>query len=183
MKKHIDIHSTLVVLSVALVAAILFLTPMEPAQAVPPWRPSLTPPPPTLQPITEEEPGGAYIELWAEFPSNWPWHKRHWQDLWTIVQWQNEAGWHNVIEWQGTLDRITIDKADCSNPLCTERDDLVTGYKRWWVSDDDLGDRPFRWQVYDRRGGRLLVTSEIFDLPDAVHRIRIVEVTLPLPYQ
>ncbi len=182
MRNQVAVHTALVVLSIATVAAVLFLSPMEPVQADPPWRPSLTPDPtavPPLQPtpnptsqfVTEEKPDGALIELWAEFPSDWPWHEIHWQDLWTVVQWQNDEGeWRNVIEWQGTLDHVTIDE-----------DGLVVGYKRWWVDQADLGKSIFRWRVYHGRAGQVLVTSDLFRLPSTKVTIRRVDVLLPIP--
>lgn len=195
MRDQAVVHSVLVVLSIVIVVAILFLTPMEPVQAIPPWRPSLTPkptstpqPPPTLQPVTEDKLDGVLIELRAEFPSEWPWYEIHWQDLWTVVQWQNNADstnpgreWRNVIEWQGTLDYITIDEVDCSNPFCTERDDLVVGYKRWWVSRTDMGKGPFRWRVHGSPAGQVLVTSDLFHLTSTKGIIRRVDVLLPIP--
>jgi hypothetical protein len=84
----------------------------------------------------------------------WPWAEVHWQDLWTEVQWQDDKGeWHAVDGWRGTLDRVI------------EKEGVIIGQKTWWVAEDALGTGPFRWQVYQDEGGRLLTTSNPFDLP------------------
>jgi hypothetical protein len=111
---------------------------------------------------------GAHIELHVTFPSSWAWDRIHWQELWTIVQWQdNEGRWHDVEGWQGTLDSITV--AD---------DGKVTGKKTWWVGEKDLGTGPFRWRVYRGKGSWLLATSAPFDLPAAIGQKIVVEVSL-----
>ena len=69
--------------------------------------------------------------------------------------------------WQGTLDRVEAE--DGSD---------VVGYKTWWVGEDDLGKGPFRWLVYQSEGGRLLATSEPFDLPGSGGATVVVEVSL-----
>ncbi len=189
MRNQVDVHPVLVVLSVVTVAAILLLTPMEPVQAVPPWRPTLTPTPaptiqptpnPTPQPVNEEGLIGAYIKLRAQFPQDWPWDKVHWQELWTIVEWQDEADWnnpggdwHNVETWQGSLDTVEI-----------TTDGRVFGEKTWWVAERDFGDGLFRWPVYldsQNSDEQPLVTSETFDLPHVAGEIVIVDVLLPVP--
>jgi hypothetical protein len=65
--------------------------------------------------------------------------------LWTLIQWQDARGqWHDVDGWQGTVDgAIQI----------------------WWVAPRDFGKGPFRWQIYQSRGGRLLANSPSFSLP------------------
>ncbi len=63
----------------------------------------------------------------------------------TIIQWQDAKGlWHDVEGWQGALNG----------------DSQV-----WWVAPADLGKGPFRWQVYQSRGGKLLAESKPFSLP------------------
>lgn len=72
--------------------------------------------------------------------------------MWTVIQWQDAAGnWHTVEGWQGTLDEM----------VNTE------GVKTWWVARPEWGKGPFRWMVYERRGGRLLAPSAPFKLPSA----------------
>lgn len=118
-----------------------------PAQAAPsslPPRPTI-PPPPSAAKAT-----GALIVLEATFDESWADSGLAWQDLWTVVQWQDPAGtWHNVEGWQGTLDKV----AD------------GVGWKAWWVPEELAGKGPFRWVVYRRQGGSALVTSETFALP------------------
>lgn len=115
--------------------------------------------PPRPTPETAGAPAGPVaggtIELQIQFPADWPWGSAHWQTLWTIVQWQDAHGdWHDVEGWQGTLEEVRVDG-----------DGAVTGYKRWWVAQDDLGTGPFRWVVYQGADGPQLVASEPFDLP------------------
>jgi len=84
------------------------------------------------------------------------------QELWTVVQWQDGSGdWHDVEGWQGTLD-------DIQNEI---------GYKVWWVAKSGLGTGPFRWLVYQSKGGRLLATSEPFYLPGFKGGTVMVEVS------
>jgi len=107
------------------------------------------------------------IELQVHFPSTWPWNEVHWQELWTVAQWQdNEGRWRDVEGWRGTLDRVVVDE-----------EEQVVGRKTWWVAESDLGRGPFRWRVYRSQGGRLLATSDEFTLPETV----AVEVVLESP--
>ena len=120
-------------------------------------------PRPTSPPVT-----GSFIELHVQFSQAWPWGEVHWQELWTIVQWQDGKGaWRNVEGWHGTLDSVVV-----------EEESGVIGYKTWWVAEDDLGTGPFRWQVYRSPVGRLLAASEPFDLPRCARETTSVEVTL-----
>jgi hypothetical protein len=87
----------------------------------------------------------------------------HWQTIWTEVQWQDGLrNWHDVSGWRGILDRFS--------------DGL--GRKTWWVADGHLGAGPFRWVVYQERGGEPLAYSEPFYLPSHPGRIVTVEVSL-----
>jgi len=52
------------------------------------------------------------------------------------------------------------------------------GCKRWWVDEEDLGKGPFRWQVYQSKGGRALARSGAFDLPGSSGATVVVEVSL-----
>ena len=108
----------------------LLATLPQPAHALPPR--------PTVPPTIEENPSsiGAQIQLKAQFPEDWPWQTTHWQDLWTQVQWQDTNGaWHDVVGWQGTLDKVEIGK-----------DETVMGFKTWWLGPENLGDGPMRWR-------------------------------------
>jgi hypothetical protein len=102
------------------------------------------------------------------FSANWPWHQIHWQDLWTVVEWQGPEGkWHVVEGWQGNLDRVS-----------TGDSGEIVGEKTWWVYEQNLGQGPFRWRVYASQGGKLIASSDIFDLPGASNQSIIVEVLL-----
>ncbi len=82
--------------------------------------------------------GGARILLQAT-----PTH----EGLWTMVQWQDAQGnWNDIEGWSGAIERA---------------------YKRWWVGPDLYGHGPFRWVVYDHKGGRVLATSPGFNLPES----------------
>jgi len=136
-------------------------------------------PPPPLPPIptvtltpapkpTSPPPTGSFIELHVQFPRTWPWDEAHWQELWTVVQWQDDEGlWRNVEGWQGTLDDVAAGEGGG-----------VVGYKTWWVARADSGKGPFRWVIYKSRGGAALATSESFYLPDAAGETVKVEVSL-----
>jgi hypothetical protein len=98
---------------------------------------------------------GAQIKLQVQFPANWPWASAHWQDLWTVVQWQDALGnWHTVEGWQGEMDGVAIDAAG-----------MVSGHKTWWVAQKDFGTGPFRWVVTGGTGSAPLAASGPFDLP------------------
>lgn len=112
---------------------------------------------------------GGLIELHVQFPKAWP--EAHWQELWTVVEWQDDRGtWRTVEGWQGSLDDASITDGD-----------LVQGKKIWWVAVDDLGKGPFRWAIYRDTESRLLGRSEVFYLPDSTNAIEHVEVALRLP--
>jgi hypothetical protein len=84
-------------------------------------------------------------------------------DLWTAVQWQDVSGnWHDVQGWRGDLDRVDGD----------------IGSKQWWVRQADFGRGPFRWRVLQGEGGKLLATSQPFDLPGANRDITFVGISL-----
>ncbi len=105
--------------------------------------------------------------LRARFPEAWPWDEVHWQDLWTVVQWQDPhtGTWHDVGGWQGTPDGVEVE------------DETVVGQKSWWVAEEDFGSGPFRWVMYQGQGGAQLATSEPFDLPGFNREVVQVEVS------
>jgi hypothetical protein len=147
---------------------VLFITLLtvlsKTAEALPP-RPEVPSPSDDVEPSTQAQ---AQIQLQVQFPDNWPWQTTHWQDLWTVVQWQDPTGaWHDVEGWRGTLDEVRSDE-----------DGAVTGYKTWWVGGEHMGEGPFRWLVYQGKGGWLLATSESFDLPSVDKTTLVVEVPL-----
>lgn len=85
-----------------------------------------------------------------------------WANVWTVMQWQGAGDiWHDTDGWRGTPD--------------------ATGVVRWYVGPEHLGQGPFRWQVYEREGGRLLDTSEPFPLPDRPRATLIVALDLAQP--
>ncbi len=133
-----------------------------PAQAAPPNlppRPTMLPP----SPGDAQKTAGALIVLQATFDERWATSGLAWQDLWTVVQWQDAAGvWHNVDGWQGTLDKV----AD------------GVGWKAWWLPEELAGKGPFRWVVYRSRGGSALVTSETFSLPSPSLSSPVIEVSI-----
>ena len=126
------------------------------------------PPRATPTPIPIEAPAapsapGNWIELRVQFPSTWPWNTLPWNQVWTVVQWQDAAdNWHTVEGWQGALDEMV----------------KTEGVKAWWVGRSDWGKGPFRWLVYERLGGRLLAQSAPFKLPSAQDQKVKVEVSL-----
>ncbi len=78
------------------------------------------------------------------------------EGLWSVVQWQDGAGaWHDVEGWRGQVEG---------------------GRKRWWVGPNLYGHGPFRWQIFDREGGRLLLTSPAFDLPESADQMLVWKV-------
>jgi hypothetical protein len=140
------------------------LLPLLVAHAAPPPPPPPTPPTPSPSPEPASPsgppPAGGLIELHLQFPGSisYPW-----QELWTMVQWQDEKEvWHDVEGWQGTLDEI----------------ENGVGTKTWWVDEDDLGKGPFRWVIHRDVNSRPLVTSEAFDLPTRKGRTAAVEASL-----
>lgn len=156
---------TIIVACVGMAAVLMAALP-QPAQALPP-RPTVPPTP--GEDGESSAAAGAQIQLQAQFPASWPWQTTHWQDLWTVVQWQDAHGaWHVVEGWQGTLDEVDIDT-----------DGTVTGYKTWWVGEEILGQGPLRWQVYGGSGGQLLATSEPFHLPSANKTTLQIGIMLP----
>lgn len=85
----------------------------------------------------------------------------HWQDLWTVVQWQDAAGdWHDVEGWRGPLDEVAKGE----------------GRKVWGLSADLFGAGPFRWVVYESQQGEVLAISESFDLPDSTGKASTITV-------
>jgi len=139
------------------------------AQAAPLPLPPLPPPPtPSQAQAAPAKFTGGFIELRAQFPQAWQWNRSHWQELWAVVQWQDDKGtWRNVEGWQGSLDEVVTDEGG-----------TVVGHKTWWVAKEDLGKGPFRWRVYRSEGGALIATSEAFDLPSQKRATTTVEVSL-----
>ena len=125
----------------------VFLAPGLVQASPSPLPPRPTPPAPG-QPDGDDKPAamGAMIELQVQLEGV----SSPWQQLWTIVQWQDHQGyWHTVDGWQGTLDKIWGSE----------------GSKSWWVSSFDLDTGPFRWIVRENAQGGLLGASEPFSLP------------------
>ncbi|MCP4361728.1 MAG: hypothetical protein GY796_27260 [Chloroflexi bacterium] len=106
---------------------------------------------PTTQPIQSVPAKGAQIQLVANGALG---------NEWTVVEWQDPftEQWTAVDGWQGNVDH---------NFTTT-----------WWVAAADLGDGPFRWQVYANENGNLLTTSETFNLPEKAKQMVVVTVDL-----
>jgi hypothetical protein len=113
--------------------------------------PADLPPRPTVEPIPEpKEYEGGIVELQVSGMTI---------PLWTEVEWQDFNGdWHLVDGWRGTIE--------------------VYQPQQWWVGAEHLGEKAFRWLVYDQEGGELLATSNSFDLPEGNRQKVIVTVTL-----
>ena len=128
--------TTLAAVSACLMAAATLLANPAPASGLPPRPPSITP---TSAAKPMVAPSGAHIELRVS-PVR--------PGLFTVVQWQNDIGqWFTVEGWQGDLD------------------DIGNQTKTWWVAPCDGAKGPFRWVVYDRRGGQTVGVSQPFTLP------------------
>ncbi len=110
----------IVACAVLLVASISSLVNVAKADLPP--RPNPQPTPTPTQSKGDKPPAGAQIILRAAFSPDWPWNQVDWQDLWTVVEWQNaEGAWYAVEGWQGTLDRVGV-----------EVNGDVVGEKAWW---------------------------------------------------
>ena len=71
-----------------------------------------------------------------------------------VVQWQDGLGeWHDVDGWRGEMEEKRV---------------------TWFVAPKDFDTGPFRWVVYRFADGKVLATSESFDLPSGNgHVIRV----------
>ncbi len=146
----------------ALLVLVSLPSPARTALADLPPRFTPTPTPPA-QPAPQSALAGAQIQLRAQFSQDWPAAGIPWQELWTVVQWQDEWGyWHNVEGWQSTLDEVQ----DC------------VGTKTWWLDQGLLGKGPFRWRVYRSQGATLLATSSTFNLPARTGETTTIELAL-----
>ena len=94
---------------------------------------------------------GGQIQLTVTDPSGGEWTAIEWQD-------SNTGKWHLVDGWRGDLNSA--------------------GTQSWWVGRNQLGRGPFRWLVYDSKGGKLLTTSAEFDMPPHNETSTLVTVTL-----
>lgn len=114
-----------------------------------------TRPTPILPPPTGTPFAGGFIELRLD-PGR--------GNVWTEMQWRGVGdAWHDVDGWRGAPDEA--------------------GVVRWYVGPEHLGQGPFRWQVYDQDGRRLLGSSEPFYLPDRPRATLTVTVELAQPSQ
>ena len=164
MKTHKLIVASLLIVGI-LCALGLALVPAQAAPEGLPPRPDDTPTPSSLQPAEDVKSAadGAVIVLEVVFDDDWPTRGVAWQDLWTVVEWQDVDGtWYEVAGWQGGLDKVNGG----------------LGWKVWWLEDDLLGRGPFRWVVYERYGGAVIVVSDAFDLPERVGKMVTVEISL-----
>lgn len=128
----------------------------EPPTATP-VPPTPTPvPPPTATPepvIAQPAHSGSRLQLHVHYGPNWPWHLLAWQELWTEVEWSDGNNWHTVGGWRGQMDSIS------------QVGGQWVSLREWWVGGQDLNTGPFRWVVYEKPGGKVLLTSDPFMLP------------------
>lgn len=118
---------------------------------------------PPAQPAPQSALTGAQIQLRLQFSQDWHATGIPWQELWTVVQWQDEWGyWRDVAGWQGTLDQVQDGE----------------GKKTWWLDEGLLGKEPFRWRVYRSQAGTLLATSDPFDLPTSTGATATIKMSL-----
>ncbi|MCL4295948.1 MAG: hypothetical protein KJ077_09485 [Anaerolineae bacterium] len=133
---------------------LIALTPSLALAELPP-RPGL--PPPSSDPASdsdEDNPIGGYIVLQVPTAP---------AGLWTVVQWQDQAGrWHDTDGWRGLLDDGR--------------------QKVWWIDPADFGKGPFQWAVYQEQNGELLASSSSFNLPSTAYETVLAEIEL-LPDQ
>lgn len=81
-------------------------------------------------------------------------------DVWTEVEWLDGAGeWHLVDGWRGFSS--------------------TKGEIQWFVTENDLGKGPFRWQIYLFEDGDFFGSSEPFFLPAKVGDVTITQVDIP----
>ncbi len=160
--KNVALILMVILLSLVLGVA-WFTSPTQAAPNIPP----LPPVTPSAAPKPEPRITGGIIELRVQFPTDWPWAEIHLPDLWTVVQMRDaKKGWQDITEgWQGTLDTF----------------ERLEGRKTWYVAEEDLGARGYRWVVYRGQGGELLGASKAFDLPERARQTVIVELMLELP--
>ncbi|NKQ35838.1 MAG: hypothetical protein HF973_09515 [Chloroflexi bacterium] len=112
-------------------------------------------------------PVGSRLQLKTRFGESWPWDTMQWQDVWTVVQWQDDKGeWFDVTGWQGNLDSISQEEAGW------------VAVKEWWAADEVLGTGPYRWQAYSHPGGNLLAVSDLFYLADTSGGLVTVDIEL-----
>jgi hypothetical protein len=153
-----------------LCAAIMVLAPAwtRIARAELPPRPEDNPAP---TPTPERKTGyvGALIELRAQFDPAWSWTDSPWQEMETIVQWQDAFGnWHDVEGWCGGFDEVKE----------------YEGRKSWWMPRGHFGTGPFRWVVYRAQGsessarGDPLAISEAFYMPRSTGQVARVVVSI-----
>lgn len=156
-----SVWPTIAAIGICTLLAAVSLPPHTQAAPAGPPRPT-----PRPRPARAPAPIGATIELRLQFSPLWPRANIPWQDLWTVVQWQDGWGnWHDVEGWQGTPDGIVGGEAR----------------KTWWLSCELVGQGPFRWVTYHARDGEPLATSEPFYLPDAAGQTVRIEVSLEPP--
>jgi hypothetical protein len=140
----------------SLLLALAVLHP-PPAAAMPPRPPRPTAPPATVTPSQRT----LIVLLFALPPATLP---DGWRALWTGIQWQDGAGaWHDVEGWQGALDEVA----------------RGVGKKTWAVADGHLGGGPYRWLIYARPDGDVVMTSRPFYLPSAAGDIYEIELAMP----
>lgn len=154
MAKSLALFFGLTVLLLGLTAGLLLTQANASAATPPPW--VRTPLPtstrtPTVLPPLPITPIPDYGVIILQF------NRPHPKDPYTVVQWlAGDGSWRDVMEWRGEMD------TDFSNIQ-----------KIWTVFPRDFGAGPFRWVVYDGRGGPVWAVSGSFTLPGS-QEIRLV---------
>jgi len=154
--------SILLTFIIGIACTLLLSSLVNPSLALPPRPPTPTPIP-VSRPSSLPAPSGTQIQLHARFSPEWADTGIPWQDLWTVVQWQDYQGsWHTVEGWQGELDEVVDGE----------------GWKMWWLDKDLFYLGPFRWLVLYGYGGEPVTQGQPFYMPTRAHEIMTVEVLL-----
>ncbi len=86
---------------------------------------------------------------------------------WVTVQWQNPAsgGWYSIDSWTGPFDESAY------------------GFIANGVDSANFGQGPFRWVLYDKKGGNVLGMSDPFYFPTGNGNWVWSSITLAAPVQ
>ena len=85
-------------------------------------------------------------------------------DGWTVVQWKDESGWHDVESWQAPPQESWV---------------------IWNVEEKDFGKGPFRWAAFEgQERGQPIALSDEFYLPQQPGQelsLEVIAATTPTP--
>ena len=160
---HKNLLGSLIVIG-ALCAWGMVLLPVQASPAtLPPRYATPTVTPASAPTVPAAAPKGAAIVLELTFGEGWHNQGMVWQELWTVVEWQDAGGaWHAVEGWQGSIGKV----------------DGNTGWTTWRLEKNLFGQGPFRWVVYAHQDGPVLAHSQPFDLPGQTGKTVTVAVSL-----